>query len=62
MLILDASAVAYSFYGQGIGPIQMTNVKCAGGESRLIECGYTGYVSGCTHNDDAGVQCVPLSG
>lgn len=60
--IVDASAVAYAFYGQGTGPILMTKVACTGTESAIANCKYTTYLSGCTHGDDAGVQCVPLSG
>ena len=49
-------AIAYSNarFGQGSGPVHMSNVGCSGSESRLIDCSYNSVY--CSYND-AGVSC-----
>uniref|UniRef100_A0AAY4A1U0 SRCR domain-containing protein n=1 Tax=Denticeps clupeoides TaxID=299321 RepID=A0AAY4A1U0_9TELE len=45
-------------FGQGSGPIWMSEVSCWGTESRLRHCrSRTGHVHTCNHSDDAGVVC-----
>lgn len=45
-------------HGEGSGPIWMTDVACSGNESFIYECSHGGWgVNGCTHIDDASVQC-----
>uniref|UniRef100_A0A1X7ULL6 Deleted in malignant brain tumors 1 protein n=1 Tax=Amphimedon queenslandica TaxID=400682 RepID=A0A1X7ULL6_AMPQE len=45
-------------FGPGSGPILLTNVKCNGTESKLIQC-HISFCSmdGCTHAYDAGITC-----
>ncbi|XP_026097037.1 scavenger receptor cysteine-rich type 1 protein M130-like [Carassius auratus] len=45
-------------FGQGSGPIWMSNVLCTGTESTLKKCGSTGWNKNyCDHTGDAGVIC-----
>ena len=53
----DATARLNAYFGAGSGSILMNYVACSGSESRLIDCSYSTSTSGCSHNDDAGVQC-----
>ena len=43
-------------YGQGSGPIHMSDVRCTGAESSLINCSHTTSHT-CSHSNDAAVQC-----
>ena len=45
-------------FGPGSGPILLTNVKCNGNESKLLQC-HISFCSmdGCTHANDAGITC-----
>ena len=52
--IADATT---AYFGQGSGSILLNSVGCSGSESRLIDCSYSTYTGGCSHSDDAGVQC-----
>ena len=46
-------------YGQGSGPILLTNVMCRGLERRLLQCSHNILdVGSCRHSDDAGIECV----
>ncbi|KAM7451829.1 hypothetical protein ABFA07_000829 [Porites harrisoni] len=49
-----------AFFGEGSGPIFLSNVKCTGDEHSLLECENDGFgVTGdCTHKNDAGVRCL----
>ena len=45
-------------YGQGTGPVWLSNVSCIGTEFSLTDCGHIGMTAGnCTSNNDAGVYC-----
>ena len=44
-------------FGQGSGPIAITNVACSGTESGILGCAFSIDVSTCTHGDDAGIRC-----
>lgn len=47
-------------FGQGTGPIHLSNVICDGSEHSILECKHDGWgVTGsCTHKDDAGARCI----
>lgn len=44
-------------YGQGDGPIVMTNVICDGDEARVMDCSLSVNHT-CAHGNDAGVRCT----
>lgn len=47
-----------AYFGEGTGPIWMTDVECAGYESSLKNCSFRDYeLNGCSHRKDAGVIC-----
>ena len=49
-------------FGQGTGPILLDEVACVGTENRLIECNANPIgTNDCSHSEDAGVMCQPLS-
>ncbi|XP_054845760.1 lysyl oxidase homolog 3 isoform X1 [Eublepharis macularius] len=50
--------------GQGMGPIHMNEVQCAGSERSLWSCPYKNITQeACKHSEDAGVRCnVPYMG
>ena len=53
----DVAAFSNAAFGQGTGPIYLTNVTCGATEIRLIDCPYSSDVSALTHADDAGASC-----
>eukprot|EP00057_Strongylocentrotus_purpuratus_P008416 XP_011662890.1 PREDICTED: deleted in malignant brain tumors 1 protein [Strongylocentrotus purpuratus] len=46
-------------FGEGTGPIWMTETKCKGDEMDLLDCPHTSPPHYCEHRYDAGVQCNP---
>ena len=59
-----AGAVAYSraYFGQGSGPILLSNVQCVGPETSLIECYWSAHnINTCLHSEDAGVKCQGIN-
>ena len=46
-----------AIYGEGSGPIFLSNVSCNGSESRLLDCPYEAPNSSCDHSLDAGLYC-----
>lgn len=55
-LFIGAIAILSARFGQGTGPILLNNVQCIGNETILADCP-SSVVSGCYHNEDAGVRC-----
>lgn len=54
-------ATTYGTFGQGTGPIFLSNLGCNGSEARLEDCA---WVAGrtCSHREDAGVRCQRRTG
>lgn len=55
--LLNGTAKLKAAYGQGKGPILMTNVKCSGKAKELSACAFSIGASKCTHAQDVGVAC-----
>ena len=55
---VDAQALRYAEFGQGIGSIWLDNVDCTGSETNLISCQANPIGDhNCGHYEDAGVRC-----
>ncbi|XP_051561416.1 neurotrypsin-like [Myxocyprinus asiaticus] len=53
-----AKARVMAYFGEGVGPIHIDNVKCTGGESSLADCIKQPLgTHNCRHSEDAGVIC-----
>ena len=54
-----ATVVYQAAFGQGTGPVLLSNVRCTGTESSLLSCSHDGIdvAMYCFHDDDAGVIC-----
>ena len=46
-------------FGEGTGPIFMTDLECSGSESNLFNCSHTSPSTAYSHSEDAGVRCSP---
>ena len=62
MSFFVATSTGFSVYmsahfGQGSGPVLLTDVACMGSEAELVDCSYSD-VNSCTHSQDAGVDCL----
>ena len=56
-------AYGSAHYGQGTGPILLSNVDCSGSESSLFSCRHDRVGKHyCHHYEDAGVRCVNTKG
>lgn len=52
------TATTGAFFGEGVGPVWLDDVKCTGTESMLKNCpSKTVGTSTCSHAKDAGVIC-----
>ena len=55
--VLEAPVGA--IFGEGTGPIWLTNVQCTGNEAFLRNCASIfNQATSCTHAQDAGVSCL----
>ena len=58
---IDAKSEA--FYGQGSGPIWLENLQCIDTDTSISHCSHSIWGNNnCSHNEDAGVWCVPSNG
>ena len=47
-----------AYFGEGSGPIHLTEVECVNNELRLINCSsLRNGINNCVHSQDAGVIC-----
>ncbi|XP_078055558.1 neurotrypsin-like isoform X2 [Mustelus asterias] len=54
----QSKARTMAYFGEGHGAIHLDNVRCAGHENSLDECGTSGFgIHNCWHSEDAGVIC-----
>ena len=53
-----ATAQRSATYGQGTGPVQLSQVLCSGSENSITSCPSSAVGVNCQHNQDAGVTCV----
>ena len=45
-------------YGSGTGPIWLSNLRCSGSETSVLQCGYSGWrVTSCSHSEDVSISC-----
>ena len=59
LFYLGATGQRSAIYGQGTGPIQLSQVQCVGNETNISSCpGTTLGTQNCQHNQDAGVTCI----
>ncbi|KAM4736755.1 scavenger receptor cysteine-rich domain-containing protein DMBT1-like [Anableps anableps] len=55
---LPQTALSGAPYGEGTGPIWLSNVSCSGTEDSLTECAHSGFgINSCGHAEDAAVIC-----
>ena len=53
------AAKAAAFFGEGAGPVWLSNLQCSGNESDISECSHSGWgLQNCGHNRDVGVMCT----
>ncbi len=58
-ITLGAVARPNAYFGQGSGPIFITDVNCTGLEGRLFDCMMGSLEeNNCGHHQDAGVVCL----
>ncbi|KAK5623602.1 hypothetical protein CRENBAI_011064 [Crenichthys baileyi] len=58
---LPQTAYIGARFGEGTGPIWLTNVGCSGTEDGLTDCSHSGFgMNSCGHAEDAGVICGKL--
>ena len=61
-ILVGAGALTSGFTNSYSGQIWLDDVYCVGNESRLIDCPARPLgVYSCSHNEDAGVSCPPIS-
>ncbi|CAI8023561.1 Scavenger receptor cysteine-rich domain superfamily protein [Geodia barretti] len=46
-------------FGKGIGPVLIDYINCTGLEGSLLRCNHFTHASGCSHDSDVGVTCMP---
>ena len=57
--VAGAQAYTSAHFDEGRGGIFLSNVRCSGTESTILNCTHDGIgVHVCDHNRDAGVSCL----
>ena len=57
-ILMVGIAVNRAVFGQGTGPVLLSNVECTGTESSLLSCSHAGDdIFYCSHSSNAGVIC-----
>ena len=56
VVYIGAIAISYAHFGEGTGPIHISNVYCTGSEDSIFNCSYTTRHY-CGHHEDASVAC-----
>jgi deleted-in-malignant-brain-tumors protein 1 len=46
-------------FGKGSGPVLIDYINCTGLEGNLLRCNHFTHASGCSHDSDVGVTCMP---
>ena len=57
-IIIGATGQRGATYGQGTGPIQLSQVQCVGNEAGILNCPGSTATQNCQHDQDAGVTCI----
>ena len=59
VLVIGAKPRFSAFYGQGSGPVFLSNLNCTRSELKILDCRNDYYAAQtCGHYKDAGVQCL----
>ena len=58
MHIVDSVAFTTPIFGQGPGPMYLSQVGCNGAEAKLINCPSSSIHYTCHNGRDAGVRCL----
>ena len=54
----SAASALTSGFANGIGQIWLSNVRCSGTQTRLVDCSHSAFgIHTCSHIEDAGVRC-----
>ncbi|XP_052690988.1 cell death abnormality protein 1-like [Crassostrea angulata] len=53
----EIAVKAGAYFGRGIGPILMSNLRCSGTEPSIHVCSKTEHPGGCIHSQDVGIVC-----
>lgn len=62
LISTGAKARYGAFFGQGFGPICLSDLQCTGSEQSVLECNRNVYsVRNCGHYKDVGVECDGMS-
>ena len=55
--MVGATAFSMAYFGEGVGPIFLDDVRCDGSEIRLVDCPKENNNHDCIHKEDAGILC-----
>lgn len=51
------SHYASAYFGEGTGPVLLSDTACTGSEAGLLDCSYSSN-NFCSHSQDVGVDCL----